>query len=167
MKPAWDKLMAEYKGSKTVIVADVDCTAEGKPLCETHGVEGFPTIKHGDVSALESYEGGRDEASLSEFAKGLKPSCSPSNIDLCDDDKKKEIAALQKLSASELDAKIEEKDKESTEAEEHFQTELKKLQATYETLEKEKKEKIEAVKASGLGLMKAVKAASAKNTEEL
>jgi len=32
MKPAWDKLMKEYKGHASALVADVDCTAAGKPL---------------------------------------------------------------------------------------------------------------------------------------
>ena len=45
MKPAWDSLAQEYKNSDKVVVADVDCTAEGKDLCERFGVQGFPTIK--------------------------------------------------------------------------------------------------------------------------
>ncbi len=40
MKPDWDSLADEYKDSKTVIIADVDCTADGKPLCEKFGVKG-------------------------------------------------------------------------------------------------------------------------------
>merc|ERR1719446_1279363 len=52
MKPDWDKLMTAYEGHATTLVADVDCTGEGKSLCETVGVEGFPTIKHGDPSDL-------------------------------------------------------------------------------------------------------------------
>merc|ERR1712157_452428 len=81
--------MDAYADSKTALVADVDCTAEGKPLCDSHGVQGFPTIKWGDPSNLEDYEGGRDFASLEKFAKeNLKPMCSPKNIDLCDDEKK-------------------------------------------------------------------------------
>jgi hypothetical protein len=39
MKPAWDKLGDEYKGSKTVIIADVDCTKE-QDLCQKYGVSG-------------------------------------------------------------------------------------------------------------------------------
>ena len=34
MKPAWDSLAKEYANSDKLIVADVDCTAEGKDLCE-------------------------------------------------------------------------------------------------------------------------------------
>jgi hypothetical protein len=167
MKPAWDKLMKNWnKGDrvKTSLIADVDCTAEGKPLCEQVGVEGFPTIKWGEVGNLEVYEGGRDYDALKKFAKeNLKPLCSPANIDLCDDEKKKVIAEFQALSAEDLSSKIEEKKKEMTEASEHFDAEVKKLQETYQNLETEKKDKIAAVKASGLGLMQAVQAAAKKS----
>merc|ERR1712187_662979 len=104
-----------------------------------------------------------DYDALKKFAKdNLKPMCSPSNLDLCDEEKKKEIADLQALPAEELSSKIEEKKKELTEASEFFDAEVKKLQDTYQKLETEKKEKIAAVKASGLGLMQAVQAAAKK-----
>jgi|Transcript_44727 hypothetical protein len=167
MKPAWDKLMKEYAGHATALVADVDCTAEGKPLCEQVGVEGFPTIKWGDPSSLEDYDGGRDFEELQTFAKeNLKPICSPANIDLCDDAKKAQINELLKLSADELESKIAEKDAELKEAGETFDAEVQKLQEKYEALEKEKTEKQKAIKDSGLGLMKAVKAAKSQAAEK-
>merc|ERR1719498_750362 len=171
MKPAWDKLMKNWnKGdrAKTSLIADVDCTAEGKPLCEQVGVQGFPTIKWGDVSNLEDYQGGRDYDALKKFAKeNLKPMCSPTNIDLCDEDKKKEIAAFQALSAEDLAAKIEAKKAEIKTAETTFEEEVKKLQSTYEQLQKDKDNTIKAVKESGLGLMQAVQAHAKKAKEEL
>jgi len=161
MKPDWDKLMKKWnKGerAKTSLIADVDCTDEtAKPLCETHGVEGFPTIKWGDPSSLETYEGGRDYKALKTFAKeNLKPMCSPVNIDLCDDAKKAEIAKFQAMSPEELAAAIDEKKAAMKAAGETFDEEVKKLQATYEKLQKDKEESIKAVKESGLGLMQAV-----------
>ena len=45
-------------------MADVDCTAAGKPLCDSNGIKGFPTIKYGDPSDLQTYEGGRDDPNL-------------------------------------------------------------------------------------------------------
>jgi len=168
MKPAWDKLMKKYADSTTVLVGDVDCTAEGKPLCEEHGVQGFPTIKWGDPSGLEDYEGGREYAELLEFAEeNLKPLCSPSNIDLCDDDKKKQISDLMAMSLGDLEAEIEKKDAELKEAETTFDEEVQKLQSRYEELEKEKTAKQKEIKDSGLGLMKAVKASKASGKEEL
>lgn len=163
MKPAWDKLIDEFAGSKDALVADVDCTSDGgKPLCSDHGIQGFPTIKWGDPTNLEKYEGGRDFDALKKFAdENLKPMCSPANIDLCDDDKKAQIEGFQALSSDELNAQIESKEAEIKAAEELFEGELKKLQDRYESLTSEKDASIEAVKASGLGLMKAVKATSA------
>jgi len=162
MKPDWDKLMTNWntgENSKTSLIADVDCTAEGKPLCEEVGVQGFPTIKWGDPSALEDYDGGRDYAALESFAKeNLKPLCSPANLHLCDEEKKKEISTFQAMSDEELSAKIEEKKTQIQTAEETFESELKKLQERYEELQKEKDEKIAEVKSRGLGLMKAVQA---------
>merc|ERR1719197_2309993 len=107
MKPAWDAVMADYADHPTKLVADVDCTAAGKPLCDANGVRGFPTIKYGDPSDLQAYEGGRDYDALKSFAdENLKPTCSPANIDLCDAEKKAEIAKLQAMSAEDLAAKI-------------------------------------------------------------
>jgi len=169
MKPAWDKLMKNWnKGDrmKTSLIADVDCTTEGKPLCDTAGVKGFPTIKWGDPANLEDYEGGRDYDALKAFAKeNLKPICSPANIDLCDDEKKKEIEELQALALPDLEAKVEAKKKLIKDAEEHFETELKKLQDTYQKLQDDKDNTIKEVKASGLGLMSAVLANKKSETD--
>jgi len=159
--------MAEYKDHKTILIADVDCTAAGKPLCDAVGVKGYPTIKYGDPSALEDYKGGRDEKALKDFAKTLKPSCSPANIDLCDDDKKAEIKKLQEMPAADLDKEITEKENLLADAESNFKTEVEKLQKAYEGLMKEKEEAEKVVKDSGLSLMKAVKAAAGKGKSEL
>jgi len=161
MKPAWDKLMKEYEGHKSALVADVDCTAAGKPLCDSNGVRGFPTIKYGDPNNLEAYQGGRDFNALKKFAdENLKPVCSPVNIDLCDATQKAEIEKLQALSADDLASKIKDEEKKLADAEENFKSEVSKLQKTYEKLQKEKEDTIAAVKASGLGLMKSVQAAA-------
>lgn len=166
MKPAWDKLMKQYKGSKTALIADVDCTAAGKDLCEQNGVEGFPTIKWGDPSSLEDYDGGRDYDDLKKFAEeNLKPLCSPANIDLCDEAKKKQISELQQLSDKELSTKIDEIEKEIKGVSDEFDKAVEELQKKYEDLEKEKTEKTKELKDSGLGLMKAVLATKGK--EEL
>lgn len=161
MKPDWDKLMTEFADNSKVGVYDVDCTAEGKPLCDSSGVKGFPTIKYGDPSNLESYEGGRDYAALAKFARELKPLCSPSNLDLCDDDQKAEIVKVQAMSAEEIDAAIESADKKAADAETTFSEALEKLQADYKKLQDEKEATLAEVKASGVGLLKSVRAANA------
>jgi len=167
MKPDWDKLVAEFKGHATGVVADVDCTAGGKSLCEKVGVNGYPSIKYGDPNALEDYEGGRDFAALQKFAQeNLKPVCSPTNIDLCDDEKKKQIEELMALSDEDLAKQIKEKETEMDKAERKFKKRVEKLQAKYEEYNKEKDATIAEIKAGGLGLKKAVKAAK-KSKEEL
>jgi len=159
MKPAWDKLMAEYEGNKDALVADVDCTSDGgKAVCSDHGVQGYPTIKWGDPSNLEDYQGGRDFDALAKFAEeNLKPVCSPANLDLCDDDKKAQIEGFMAMSAEDLDAAIAEKEAGIKEANGKFDEELKALQANYEKLVEEKDTAVAEIKKSGLGLMKAVK----------
>merc|ERR1711865_1103651 len=135
-------LSEAYEGHASALVGDVDCTAdESKALCETHGVQGFPTIKWGDPAALQDYEGGRDFEDLETFAgENLKPLCGPKNLDLCDAEKKAEIEVFMKMSMEDLDAQIEKKEAESKEAEETFDAEVKKLQEKYEELEKAKTE---------------------------
>jgi len=163
MKPAWDELMGLYEGSATALVADVDCTAEGKSLCEEVGVRGYPTIKYGDPSDLQDYQGGRDINALKKFAEeNLKPMCSPNNIDLCDDEKKAQIKKYQDMSDADLASSIEAEEKKLADAEELFKTEVQKLQKKYEELSAEKDNTMTEVKNSGLGLMKSVKIAKAK-----
>jgi len=168
MKPDWDKLMDAFAGSATQLVADVDCTAGGKPLCDSNGVRGYPTIKYGDPDSLEDYQGGRDYASLKAFAdENLKPMCGPMNIDLCDDAKKAEINTFLAMSPDDLAAAISKEEEKLTAAEELFKTEVGKLQMKYEQLMQDKDATEAAVKAAGLGLMRACKAAQAKGSDEL
>jgi len=158
MKPAWDKLMTEFADHKSVVIGDVDCTAAGKSLCEAQGVQGYPTIKHGDPAALEDYEGGRDFDALQGHAKSLKPVCSPSNMDLCDADGKAAIEKVMALSDEEIATQIADGDKKIADADTTFNTDLEALQNKYQELVKAKEETIKAVKASGLGMLKAVQA---------
>lgn len=162
MKPDWDKLMEEYASNDKILVGDVDCTAEGKPLCDSNGVQGFPTIKHGDPAALEDYSGGRDFAALSAFAGKLKPLCSPANMDLCDDEQRANIERVQAMSLEELDAEIKVQDDKAAAAEKTFETELEKLQASYKQLMADKEQALQEVKDSGVGLLKSVRAAKKK-----
>jgi len=168
MKPDWDKLMDAFAGSATQLVADVDCTADGKALCDQVGVRGYPTIKWGDPADLQDYQGGREYDALKKFAdENLKPMCSPKNLDLCDADKKAEIEKFQKMSIDELDVLIAAEEKKLEDAEEYFKNEVQKLQDRYSALSTEKDEKIAAVKNSGLGLMKAVKTSKPAGNDEL
>merc|ERR1712232_775845 len=101
--------------------------------------------------------------------ENLKPMCSPSNIDLCDDDKKAEIKKFQDMGKDELEKIIGEKEKEMEDAETTFKDEVSKLQETYQKLSDDKEAKLEEIKKSGLGLMKAVMASlkEPKGSDEL
>jgi len=168
MKPAWDKLMDLYQGDASTLIADVDCTAGGKDLCEEVGVQGFPTIKHGDPNNLEEYEGGRDFESLKTFAKeNLGPKCGPANLDLCDAAQKEKIDEFLAMPIEDLEGKIKEKEAEMKQADTDFEELLKGLQNQYEEKQKETEAKKKEIKESGLGMAKSVQAHKKKAKSEL
>jgi len=167
MKPDWDKLAGTYADSKTVVIADVDCTADGKSLCEKHKVQGYPSIKYGEPESLKDFEGERDLASLEKFAAdNLGPTCGPDNLDLCDETDKKFIAKFNKWDIDELDMSIEEKEAKIKIIDDAGKKVLgdleKQLQALQSKIETEHKKKDDAIakakKDTGYGYMKAVKA---------
>merc|ERR1711879_807765 len=113
MKPAWDQLADEFKDSKHSGVYDVDCTADGKDLCEKVGVQGYPTIKYGDPDSLQDYGGERDFDSLKKFAEAnLGPVCGPSSMDACDETDKAILEAAMAMTLKDLEADIAKHDKE-------------------------------------------------------
>jgi len=104
MKPDWDKLAEELAENPKVMIADVDCTAGGKPLCDTKGVKGFPTIKYFNPpdEEGEDYKGGRDYASLLKFATTeLGPGCSVDALENCSEEQKRELETYTAMPAEE------------------------------------------------------------------
>jgi len=94
MVPDWDRLGDEYRGSSSVIIADVDCTVEAE-LCQKHDVKGYPTIKYWVDGVANSYQGGRDYDALAKFAKdNLNKPCV---IDAPADCSQKELDYLAKM----------------------------------------------------------------------
>merc|ERR1719203_2759917 len=99
--------MEEFKASSTAVVADVDCTADGKDLCEKHEVRGYPTIKYGDPGELKDYQGGRSFEDLKKFAEeNLGPTCSPDHLDLCKEADATKMKKFMDMSVDRLEAKI-------------------------------------------------------------
>jgi len=166
MKPDWDKLMSQFKDSSSVLIADADCTAGGKSLCDQIGVRGYPTIKHGDPNDLQDYKGGRDFAALQKFADGLGPVCGPATLELCDEAKKKQIVDFIALGADKRASMIKEKEAESEKLESDFKAFVDGLQKQYQAASDKKEKDVEAVKSSGLGLLKAVHAHEKKAKDE-
>merc|ERR1719356_564868 len=98
--------MEEFSDSSTSLIADVDCTAEGKELCSKHGVRGYPSIKYGDPEDLKDYNGGRSFDALKKFAEeNLGPQCGPKNLDLCSDEVKAKLEKFMTMSAGKLEGK--------------------------------------------------------------
>jgi len=156
MKPAWDKLMDEFKDSTSAVVADVDCTVE-EELCGKVGVEGYPTIKYGDPNALQDYQGGREFDEMLEFAKSnLGPTCGPKNLDLCTEEQKKEIEKISAMSDDELKKGIEDKEAAITAIEKKFGEDVEGLQKKYEEMMKTKDADVAEVKKSGLSTLKMI-----------
>jgi len=150
--------MSKYADNPGVLIADIDCTAAGKPLCDAHGVKGYPTIKYGDPNALEDYKGGRSMKDLEKFASELGPSCGPGNLDICSDEEKAEIEELMKMSDEDLEEKISAGTKKMEEAEATFKSEVEKLQEQYQNLQTAKEEALAEVQESGLGNLKKIRA---------
>merc|ERR1712194_836490 len=165
MAPDWEKLADEWADKSDALIAEIDCTAEGKPICDEFGIKGFPTLKFGDPLSLEDYQGGRTYSDFSTFANAnLKPMCSPSKLELCDDEKKAEIEKLITMDDDALQVAIAAEEKKSADAEDEFKQAVEGLQATYQKLMDDKDATIAAVKASGLGLMKSVSSFKAKQS---
>merc|ERR1719356_1838065 len=158
--------MKEDEGSDSLLIADVDCTAGGKALCNSVGVRGYPSIKYGSPDDLKDYKGGRAFKDLKAHADKIGLSCGPANLDLCDDEKKKKIAEFSALGAEKRAAMIEEKDAENEKLERDFDTFVEGLQMGYEE-ESDKKAKAEETIKASLALLKLVHKfeSSAKKTE--
>lgn len=105
---------------------------------------------------MQDYNGGRTFDDIKKHAETLGPSCSPANIDLCDDAKKAEIAKFTAMSADARAASIKEKEDSQAKLEKDFEAFTEGLNKQYKE-ESEKKEKgVKDIKESGLGLMKSV-----------
>jgi len=156
--------MAEFPPTANSVVADMDCTVH-KKTCGDVGVKGYPTIKHGNPNDLQDYKGGRDLASLQEFAReNLGPSCSPTNLDLCDAEQKAAIEKVMKMSDGRINGRIRKKEKTIAKAEADFKAAVEQLQKSHEAATKTKEDVIAKAKTSEYTIMKKV-AASRKSAK--
>jgi hypothetical protein len=49
--------MKKYEGHADILVAESDCDGSGKSLWQDMQVQGYPTLKFGDPTALTDYQG--------------------------------------------------------------------------------------------------------------
>eukprot|EP00544_Gedaniella_sp_CCMP2646_P003235 CAMPEP_0202506998 /NCGR_PEP_ID=MMETSP1361-20130828/51490_1 /ASSEMBLY_ACC=CAM_ASM_000849 /TAXON_ID=210615 /ORGANISM="Staurosira complex sp., Strain CCMP2646" /LENGTH=146 /DNA_ID=CAMNT_0049141089 /DNA_START=164 /DNA_END=604 /DNA_ORIENTATION=+ len=105
MKPAWDQLGDEFAGSSSVLIGDVDCTADGEELCSKFEVRGYPTIKYftdGDVDG-QDYQGGRDFDSLKQFVEeNLEAKCNVNDLENCSEKEKSYIEKMKQKSQEDI-----------------------------------------------------------------
>ena len=120
------------------------------------GVQGFPTIKHGDTSAMEDYRGGRDFDALDKFAAEMRPVCSVHNLDNCAAEDRAQMDAWIGMDMEKLKGEVEALQQKEKDAEELIKQRSKELQAIWETYMADKKATDEEVAEAGLKKMQAV-----------
>lgn len=111
MKPDWDRLGDAFEGSSSVLIGDVDCTTdEGKEVCNTAGVRGYPTIKYYTAETGpegESYQGARSFDALEGFVKDkLEVQCDVADPSSCDEKEQGYITKMQAKTAEEVQAQL-------------------------------------------------------------
>ena len=136
MADDWITLGQDFADKSDILIGEVDCTSEddgSEALCNENAVQGFPTLKYGHPLGLEDYNGGRDYASISEFAKeNLGPQCGPSNLDLCDDEKKAMIETFMQMSDSDIATLVAEKEQLIKAANDEFEKGVEALEKEYQ-----------------------------------
>jgi protein disulfide-isomerase-like protein len=153
MAADWERLAEDFSGNTpangiSALIAEVDCTADNTvAICDLNNVEGFPTLKYGDANDLEEYEGGRSYEELSEFAtEHLKPSCSPSNLDICDQDQREAINMFSSMSLGDLGEAVANVVELMQATEEEREDGIDQIQDAYEELMDEYDEKLRSIK---------------------
>jgi hypothetical protein len=126
-------LHEDYKSSRTVIVADVDCTAGGESLCGKHGVRGYPTIKvfKKDGSPQgEDYNGPREYQGLKRFVDTnlAGPECSLEDKAGCAPEERKILEESEAMSVADRRERIKK-----------MEADIKDKKAQAKALEKEVK----------------------------
>lgn len=149
MKPDWDKLASNVDSGK-ITIADVDCTGEGKKICEAQDIKGFPTLKYFEEGDVDDYEGERTYEKLKEFADNISSmkKCSSNKKENCNDS---ELALLNKYadySVTEVETQILKIKEEIEKLDTAMSELLKELQSQYdkameETTDSKKKLKAE------------------------
>jgi len=112
----WDKLGGIYKDSETVLIVDVDCTADGQSTCQKHGVQGYPTIKYftDGKKTGKDYQQGRDFNSLKQFVESTlnKATCNAKTGAGCAPNEKQFLEKHKDKSPEEVTAEFEKKTEE-------------------------------------------------------
>jgi len=157
MAADWEKLENKFKGSSSILVASMDCTADNtKTICAEHGVKGFPTLQHGDPEALETYSESRDYNALETFAHTLQPSCTPTDVAYCDVAQQERMAALMLKTTQELQQFITDSDALREKTEKKHKERMDNMQRRQVKFTASLKQTLQEIKDSGVALARAV-----------
>jgi len=162
LKPAWEKLTAEYEGSPDVVFGEADCMGAGKSLCTANFVNGFPRLMHGNPHNLVRYENYDKDARSYEVLKAvveekIKPRCTPRDLDRCTPDERTAMEAAQALEPAELSTAISALEEQLAAADEVYKTGKDGMTNGYTTSffanEKAMKASDKKLAATAIGLM--------------
>jgi len=159
MKPDWDSLGSTYENSNKVVIADVDCTAAGKPLCDKYGVRGYPTIKYFNPPDEdgEDSKGGRDLPALKKFVETeLGPGCSVDKQENCSAEQLADLKKYIDMDPAEREALLTKTKDALKKAEDDHNELLKTLQSQF----KESQDGLEKLKEESAPTIKLLKAAT-------
>jgi hypothetical protein len=160
--PGWKKLMKDFADNEEKLVAAVDCSGSGKPLCDSHALTAgsglnLPAYKYGEAAALQDYTGKPIEKNLRAFIEDEIYSCSVSRQDLCSAHEKAMIKGFERNSMEKLISKIKFQEGELKKVESGFKQQFDELDAAFKAAAAKKDKALLAVKESDLYLMKVVR----------
>lgn len=178
IKDDWQKLAEAYNEKTTasgdttgrsepeftvgaILVAEVDCTdvaGGGKALCNRFNIESFPTLKYGDPTDLEDYNGKRSFEEIFAFTRDhLVPMlCSPTTLQFCPDDAAKvTMNKYTTMATDELESSILAAEKNLKAAGREFKSNVNRLTNEYKDTEETKRTAIKRIISGGdLDLMR-------------
>jgi len=143
MQPDLEKLEADYKNSRSTLIANVDCTGpNSQGLCGKHGVQGYPTLKvfkfkSGGSKMGEDYNGARDYRGMKKYVEAhlAGPECSLEDKGGCEPEELKILEESEAMSVADRRAKITEMTddiKKKISDVQKIQKEVKQLEKTLE-----------------------------------
>ena len=102
----------------------------------------------GDASGAENYEGGRDDESMSIFAKEYvtKPVCNINHVEVCSPEEKSDFESVVSMSDTKLTETIQYISDSVSVEEKSFEKAVGKIQKQYEELTEEHSKKLESIK---------------------
>mmetsp|Transcript_53578 Transcript_53578/g.96243 ORF Transcript_53578/g.96243 Transcript_53578/m.96243 type:complete len:585 (-) Transcript_53578:39-1793(-) len=148
IKPAWDRLMLDFKDSTTAVVAEVDCTANGKSLCTANGVKGYPSLMWGKAAdPLKPYNGQRSYEDFRRFAQdNLGESCGPGLLALCDEKRRALLEKFMRIPPEKLDERIGIADQQIKRAEYNWKLIEHNVSLEMQASEEKKRKKITSIR---------------------